>query len=250
MGKKDNIIFSSSTKLADLIDLNYHLLGVLSRLGISLGFGENTIAEVCRKQNINVCSFLLICHIYSSDSYIPSQNLMAGASAADIVRYLHVSHSFYMSSDMSSLEKNLEAMTVSCSGIQKNLIKKFFADYKAEVESHFSYEEEVVFPYVLALTAGKRISDYSIEQFEDNHSNINDKLNDLKNIVMKYLPDTCDTVLRNNVLYHLFLLENDLEKHTIIENTVLVPLVNRLERNEERHESFTGHSFEDHSQRA
>ena len=36
-----------SMKLADLIELNYKLLDVLSRLGIGLGFGEHTIAEAC-----------------------------------------------------------------------------------------------------------------------------------------------------------------------------------------------------------
>ena len=54
-------------------------------------------------------------------------------------------------------------------------------------------------------------------------------LHDLKNIVMKYLPDTCDTVQRNEVLYRIFRLEEDLAKHTIVEDTVLIPLVNRIE---------------------
>ena len=75
---------------------------------------------------------------------------------------------------------------------------------------------------------------YSMEQFEENHSNIDEKLNDLKNIVMKYLPSVCDTVLRNSVLYHIFFLEDDLDRHTMIENNVLVPMVNRLEENEKR----------------
>ena len=51
---------------------------------------------------------------------------------------------------------------------------------------------------------------------------------------MKYLPPVCDTVLRNSVLYHIFFLEDDLDRHTLIENNVLVPMVNRLEENEKR----------------
>lgn len=34
------IVFSESMKLADLIDVNFKLLNVLSRMGISLGFGR------------------------------------------------------------------------------------------------------------------------------------------------------------------------------------------------------------------
>ena len=76
----------------------------------------------------------------------------------------------------------------------------------------------------------RRQAGYSIGQFEKNHSNIDEKLNDLKNIVMKYLPDICDPVLRNDVLYHIFCLEDDLRHHTLIEDNVLVPLVGILER--------------------
>ena len=46
---------------------------------------------------------------------------------------------------------------------------------------------------------------------------------------MKYLPDTCDTVLRNDVLYRIYRLDEDLAKHTIIEDRVLIPIVNKME---------------------
>ena len=46
---------------------------------------------------------------------------------------------------------------------------------------------------------------------------------------MKYLPETCDTVLRNEVLYRIYRLEEDLLKHTAIEDNVLIPIVNRME---------------------
>ena len=87
----------------------------------------------------------------------------------------------------------------------------------------------IVFPYVRALKEGKMMEGYSIEQFEENHSNIDETLGDLKNIVMKYLPDTCDTVLRNEVLYRIYRLDEDLAKHTIIEDRVLIPIVNKME---------------------
>ena len=59
------MVFSESMKLADLIDVNFKLLNVLSRLGISLGFGENTIREMCDRQGIDLNSFLLICNVYT-----------------------------------------------------------------------------------------------------------------------------------------------------------------------------------------
>ena len=238
MNRKDKdasrIVLSPSMKLADLIELNYSLLIVLSRLGIDLGFGENTVEEVCRARNIDINSFLLICGIYTYDDYIAPNELLRDGNPLDVVRYLHSSHAFYLEDELKKLETSLEDLVTPCDVSQKKVIFKFFSEYKKEVENHFAYEEETVFPYVAAMMQGTVRDGYSIEQFEENHSNIDEKLNDLKNIVMKYLPSVCDTVLRNSVLYHIFFLEEDLDKHTLIENNVLVPMVNRLEENERR----------------
>ena len=223
------IVFSESMKLADLIDVNFKLLNVLSRMGISLGFGENTIMEVCERQGIDLKSFLLICNLYTYDGYMPSAELMSGADPATIVDYLHNSHSFYMQKEFAGLEEELKAMVEPCDATQKKIVARFFADYKTQVKNHFDYEEEVVFPYIRALMSGQRHQSYSIDQFEDNHSNIDETLNDLKNIVMKYLPDTCDTVLRNQVLYRMYRLGEDLLKHTLIEDNVLIPMINKIE---------------------
>lgn len=225
----ERVVFSEQMKLADLIDVNFKLLNVLSRLGISLGFGENTIKEVCERQGINLNSFLLICNIYTYDSYMPSADLLSGADPATIVDYLHNSHAFYLGKEFVGLENNLSAMVEPCDEMQKKIVAKFFSDYRTQVERHFEYEEDVVFPYVQSLIEGGRQVSYSIEQFEENHSNIDETLNDLKNIVLKYLPETCDTVLRNEVLYRIYRLEEDLLKHTLIEDNVLIPMVNKME---------------------
>ena len=160
---------------------------------------------------------------------MPSADLLAGADPATIVDYLHNSHAFYLGKEFVGLENNLSAMVEPCDELQKKIVAKFFSDYRTQVERHFEYEEDVVFPYVQSLIDGGRHESYSIEQFEENHSNIDETLNDLKNIVLKYLPETCDTVLRNEVLYRIYRLEEDLLKHTLIEDNVLIPMVNKME---------------------
>lgn len=227
--KEGRIIFSESMKLADLIGMNWKLLNVLSRLGIGLGFGENKISEVCERQGIDLMAFQLICSIYTYEDYVPSAEMLAGADPLTIVSYLHNSHSFYLDKEFVSLENNINAMLDSCDAKQKDIVAKFFANYKKQVVNHFAYEENTVFPYVRALVAGENRQGYSIEQFEENHSDIDGALSDLKNIIIKYLPDTCDTILRNEVLYRIFRLEDDLASHTVIEDMVLIPIVNRIE---------------------
>lgn len=223
------LLFTESIKLADLIDVNFKLINVLSRLGIGLGFGENTIREVCDRHNIDLNSFLIICNAYTYDGYIPAADLLSAANPMTIIDYLHNSHLFYVEKDFPALEENLQAMVQPCDETQKKIVAKFFSDYRSQVEYHFAYEERVVFPYIRGLRKGEIQDGYSIEQFEENHSNIDETLNDLKNIVMKYLPDTCDTVHRNDALYRIYLLEEDLTRHTLIENNVLIPLVNKME---------------------
>lgn len=239
MGRKKTIqeraVFSPSMKMADLVNLNYHLLSVLSRLGVDLGFGEITIGEACLRHSLDVNSFLLVCNVYTYDDYVPSDELLSAGSPADIVKYLHNSHVFYLEHELTDLERALEQLVAPCDVKQKLIIDRFFSEYKKEVENHFAYEESVVFPYIDAFSGGMGDEEgYSIEQFEENHSNIDEKLGDLKNIVMKYLPEVCDTVQRNNVLFHICYLEEDLDKHTLIENNVLIPMMTRLEENEKR----------------
>lgn len=222
-------VFSASMKLADLVEMDYGILNALSRMGIGLGFGENTISEMCESKGINIESFIMICKVYLWDDYMPSSERLSAGDVRDVVQYLHNSHAFYMQRELVDLEANIEKMTTGCDDMQKKLVSRFFNDYKSQLRLHFEYEEDVVFPYVMSLCKGEKTEGYSIEQFEQNHSNIDETLNDLKNIVMKYLPESCDTVLRNDVLHHLFELEEDLLKHTVIEDKILIPMVNRME---------------------
>lgn len=225
---------NSGTKLSDAIESDYSLLNVLLRLGINLGFGERTIEEVCRENGINTDTFLLIANVYSDNDYIPSDKFISTASAEDLVKYLHASHSYYMDYQLQHLEGLLEELVKPCTEAQKHVIMRFFAEYKIEVKNHFDYEEDIVFPYVEAVTKGNVQNDYRISNFEEHHNNIDEKLNDLRNIVMKYLPQVCDSTLAVKVLFHLRDLEEDLEKHTIIEDSVLIPMVNRIEENVRR----------------
>ena len=104
------------------------------------------------------------------------------------------------------------------------------------MNNHFRYEEEVVFPYIESLIKehgckGKR---YNIGQFEHNHSNINEKLNDLKNIITKYLNEEYSSPLSFELLADIYSVEKDLCKHSLIENRLLIPLVEKMEKSNEQ----------------
>ncbi len=231
--KNDIMIFSPEMKMSDLVEIDYRLLNVLSRIGISTGFGEKTVGQVCRESGVDARAFLLICNMYSYSGYVPSDEILDTADPRTVLEYLHNSHSFYMEDGFRTLEKTINELVSPCADHQKKSILNFLYEYRMEVEKHFEYEETVFFPYVRAVMDGASEGDYSAAKFEENHSNIEEKLNDLKNIVMKYLPQICSPRLANKALYALFALSEDLEKHTCMENHVLVPMANRLEAKKE-----------------
>ena len=216
-------------KMADLIEVNYHLLAVLTRFGIEGGFGEKTVRDICEKNHLDTDTFLLICNVYTHKDHEPSEEILRDGHIDDILRYLHQSHDYYMSNALVLLASTIEDLIKPCSDTQKKVIWQFFAEYKAELEKHFAYEEGEVIPYVQRLLLGKRDPHYSIDRFEENHSNIEEKLSDLKSLILKSLPATCDDRLRVRLLNYIFALQSDLDSHTAIEDNILVPMVRLIE---------------------
>ena len=220
---------SPAMRMADLLDTGFSLLGVFNRMGLSLGFGEESVAEVCEKAGIDPETFLLICRVYVIDGYRPTREALQNADLQDILGYLRKSHSYYTQVMLPRLEEALEQMVVPCEDKQKRVIRRFFLDYREELMAHFAYEEDTVFPYVEEMLASRGSSCFTIGEYEQNHSNIEEKLADLKNLVMMYLPPQCDSQAAQIALFYLYSLETDLAKHTLIEDDILVPMVVRME---------------------
>lgn len=223
--------FTPLMKAAELIEADYKLLSIFSRLGIRLGFGDISVEEMCRRYGISTELLLLICRVYSLPGYEPSCQHLDSTDLNDIMSYLHSSHVYYSHVAIPRLRGKIDALTDSLDENHRKVLARFFSDYCTEVDNHFAYEENVVFPYVHAVIENTDTGDYSIEKFEDNHSDIDEKLCDLKSIIIKYLPESCPTELRAEVLFEIFRLEEDLCKHTLIENNVLIPMVQNMENN-------------------
>lgn len=220
---------SPAMKMADLLDVNFSILGVFSRFGMSYGFGEATVKEVCDGMGIDPETFLIICKVYAFDGYRPSREQMEGACLEDIVRYLRLSHTYYLETMVPALAAAIEEMIAPCDDMHKKVIRKFFGDYKEELERHFDYEEKTVFPYVEAMIDSREREPYTIGEYEKNHSNVEEKLDDLKKLVTMYQPAQSRSQDCFRVLFYLYSLESDLERHTFIEDSILVPVVSRME---------------------
>lgn len=232
--RKKITLYSAHMKLADIISHDHELLPIIERLNIKLGFGDSDIAQVCKRYDLSVDLFLMICNVYSFENYTPNTSTLKITDIPHIVSYLRASHHYYIKNFFPSLHKNIHKMVQSCDEASQIALNRFYDNYDAEAANHFEYEENVVFPYIenLIQKNTSQKNEYSIEQFERNHTNIEEKLNDLKSIVIKYIPEENSNAARFEVVNNIFQIERDLMKHTLVENKLLIPLVSKLEQNE------------------
>ena len=224
-----NPIFTPQTKLADILDRNPDLMDVLSRLGIRLGFGENTLEEAAARCGLDPDTTCLICNVYTFENYQPDPELLAGGRITDVVKYIRKSHESYLNEGLIWLEKAIGQLITPFNEKQQKVIWRFFNGYKEELEKHFAFEEDEVIPYIQDLIFGRDTRGFTIARFAENHSNIDEKLGDLKNLVMKTLPDGADDTLRGQVLRFLYYLQRDLAGHTLVEDKVLTPMAGYIE---------------------
>ena len=199
-------------KMADLLEKNPSLLGVFTRMGFTFGYGDASVADVCNAAGTDPETFLLICRVYSQDGYRPTPEDLEKADLSVIVKYLSLSHSHYMDVAMKDLAASLGRMIVPCGDDTQRVIWKFFSDFKEELQKHFDYEEEYVFPHVGSCGAG--ISD-------EDHSGVEETLEDLKSLVMTHLPADADQQEAYKVLSSITSLQDDIRKHILLEETAL-----------------------------
>ena len=224
------MILNKKMKMSELVEANFHLLGILSRLGIRGSFSDHSVEEICSRYSIDSDTFVLICSVYSGRDVKPTEEQLRHVRLEDLLLYLHASHEYYLNSALAKLAPSIEEMIRPTQPVRQKVFRKFFEDYCAELEKHFAYEENTVIPYIRQLLDDTAHSGYSIAKFREAHSNIEESLSDLKNLIMQSMPPECDGEPRIEVLSNIFHLQEDLRHHTYIEDDILVPLVELYEK--------------------
>ena len=227
---KKKTVFSKDTKFAELLTDDRRLLQLLSRFGIGLGFGDRSVDHVCQMNHVNTDLFLMICEVYSDTGFKPGQKELKHIDLSDLLSYLKSSHQYYLEERFPHIEEHLEHIIEACGQKFGPMLSHFYDEYKQEVMRHIQYyEEEVVFPYIETLINGQRTDSYKITEFEHNHTNIQDVLDDMMNILLKYLPDDILPKERIEISYDIMELSDDLNRHSLIEERILIPCVESLE---------------------
>lgn len=237
------MIFSSNNKMAEVVLSNHHLLSVMSRFGIKLGFGDKSVKEVCNEHGVDHNFFLEIVNAFNERDYLPGKHL-SSFSLRLIISYLKKTHEYYIYRKLPEIRILIEDLIAGSTTNSKELalIRSFFNEYFTHFKEHIEREETVVYPYIISLEeyfidpASKsdvevsELRNYAIERYEKEHDDVEASLFDLKSLIIKYLPPQENYILCYKILGQLGHLEKDINDHTHMENRVLIPRVTNMEK--------------------
>lgn len=217
--------YKLTDKMRDLVKDNSALILVMGRFGISLGFGDKSVREVCRMHHVNENTFLEVVNFVSNKDYN-----YESISLSSLIGYLKQAHEYYLDFNLPNIRRKL-IEAIDCSGTDElaMLILKFYDEYVTEVRKHMEYENEVVFSYVEQLSQGFLNRNFTISNFAGKHTPIGYKLKELKDIIIRYYPEKNNYQL-NQVLLEIILSEQDLTSHCMIEDKLFVPAVKLVEQ--------------------
>lgn len=222
--------YTNKTKMSELIEADYRLLLLLSRLGISLGFGEMSIEAVCKKYNLDAACFLFVANLQSNKLIYNYQSEFDHVSLESMLHYLKLSHCYFLKRRLPHFRLGLEN---AISGLEVNvqhIILRFFDDYSKEVDEHMEYENNTVFPYISSLLGLSTEDAYNITVFEEHHSDIEGKMSELSRILTKYIQGDAYNLTMTNALIDLHIIQEELDAHTFIEDQLIVPRVKKIEK--------------------
>ena len=216
-------LYEADDKMIDIISDNYSILQGLSAFGIRLGFGDKTVCEVCQEQDVDCHTFLTVVN-FLINGYAPKGS-DERISVKTLLAYLRASHQYFLDFQLPSIRRKLEE-TLSSGDELGGLILRLYDAYARSIHQHMKYEEKTLFPYVEALLAGEQKSNYNVEIFSKHHSDTTTRLQELKHIIIKYLPqDGLTNHQLTATLFDIYNIEEWLCNHSKVEDAIFVPAI-------------------------
>ena len=225
---KNQKMYEADDLLISIIRDNYNVLQSLGSFGINLGFGDKTVKEVCEYEGVDTYTFLAVVNFTINGHRNPDD--ADRVSIPTLMKYLRASHDYYLGFQLPFIRKELSEALDPDNSVS-NPVLKLYDEYARQIQLHMKYEERMVFPYVDNLLDGRVTSGYDIETFSKHHGQTDQKLRELKQIIIKYLPSDG---LRNNqlsaTLYDIYNNEEWLALHAEVEDHIFIPAIRRLEQ--------------------
>ena len=219
--------YRANDTMSQLICDDHLLLLVISRFGISLGFANKTIKEVCDENNVELNTFLAVANLIlraKDNNYKPS---IDDIDIECLVSFLRNSHSYFINVRLPKIRKKL----ISIVGDDKisSLIIRYFDDYVLQIGKHFDYEDSVLFPYIDKLKDNIDADGFTVDKYSERHDHIDEPLTEFKDVIIQYW-STENSEELNEIIYDLLNSANDLLLHNMCEDRLLVPIISKMEK--------------------
>ena len=204
------IMYKASHKMCDLIAHEEDAIQIISRFGLEMGVGEQTIEQVCEAYHVHTPTFLAIVNykvfhkrVIPNDIDIPT-----------LQRYLSNAHSYFLEFRLPRLRRALIEAIIPADPTTKipGLILRCYDEFVEEIRTHIAHENEGLF-----------------DEHEHDDQRITDKLTEIKNLIIKYYPGALSnpqspiTYLLISVMSDLWHTEQDFADHCAIEDDILRP---------------------------
>ena len=201
-------------ELHELIEKNNRILLLMEHFGTGFTVADLTIEELCRLRDINPEIFACFCNLYNGNF----QNFYEPKNSEDInqiIVFLENAHRYYTDEIYPEIKYYIKKLSEINDTDDINMLEKFFELYFSEVKKHLEYEQKKLFPMLRAM-------DFSAKGGSKvRHGDIETKLADLKNLLLKHIRLVDKNGLKRKLLTAILEFQFDLNVHSMIEESLL-----------------------------
>ena len=207
-------MYKATDKIADLMSHEEDAIHIISRFGIGLGVGEQTIAEACAIHGVHTPTFLAIINY----KVFKHKALPTEVDLPTLQQYLRNAHSYFLDFRLPYLRRAIIEAIIPADPSSKipMLILRCYDEFVEEIRTHIEHENEGL-----------------IEEHVLDDQRITDKLTEIKNLIIKYYPSNNvsqkdATYLLIHVMSDLWHTEQDFADHCAIEDEILRPALSQV----------------------
>ena len=221
-------MYKGSDKICELMSHEEDAIQIISRFGLEMGVGEQTIEQVCLAHGVHTPTFLSIVNYKVFHQRVISEDI----DIPTLQRYLHNAHTYFLEFRLPRLRRALIEAIIPADPTTKipGLILRCYDEFVEEIRTHIEHENEGLF-----------------EEHAHDDQRITDKLAEIKNLIIKYYPTegshqpsaissqpSSITYQLINVMSDLWHTEQDFEDHCAIEDDILRPALTKILPNRHR----------------
>jgi regulator of cell morphogenesis and NO signaling len=203
-------MYKATDKICDLMAHEEDAIQIISRFGLEMGVGEQTIDHVCEAHGVHTPTFLAVVNFKVFKQRVQPAEI----DLPTLHKYLTNAHTYFLDFRLPRLRRSLVEAIIPADPTTKipGLILRCYDEFVEEIRTHIEHENEGLY-----------------EEHAHDDQRITDKLTEIKNLIIKYYPGVVSdhpasiTYLLISVMSDLWHTEQDFADHCAIEDYILRP---------------------------